>query len=237
MVKTTTATGSRKRATAKERREAIAEAERKALAESLPKWTRPEDGRHRIGYVRVSTDDQTNVRQIAAIVEAGVHPDDVFSDTASGRDQDRPGWKALWKDLQKDDILVVHSIDRLGRNLGELALTLEAIHKKEADLYVVQMPIDFRTPIGQFIFGQLASFAHFERIYSNERTKDGLRRAREAGRQGGRTARNTPERILHLHDELGATKGAEAAEMTRQGFLKAVKRARQDLEDRRREGG
>jgi hypothetical protein len=225
-MKTTTRKKSWHVRTRSAKREAILASERAALLAAMPKWKPAADERHRIGYARVSMDDQTNARQIAALVEAGVHPDDVYTDTASGKDMDRPGWEACWKDLRDGDILVVQSIDRLGRSLGQLALTLEAIHAKGADLHVTQFPIDLRSPIGRFMFGQLASFAEFERLYINERTLDGLKRARERGRFGGAKPKHSDEQILAWHDELGGTGGAKAAGMSKSGFLKAVDRAK-----------
>lgn len=203
-------------------------AEKAILDAAIPLWTPHEDGRHRAGYARVSTDDQNNARQIAALVERHVHPWDIFTDTASGKNMDRPGWDACWKELQKDDVLVVQSIDRLGRSIGQLALTLEAIHERGADLFVIQLPIDFRSPIGRFMFGQMAAFAEFERLYIIERTTDGLKRARERGRVGGRTAQHSNDQILEWFDKLGGTHGARAADMSKSGFLKAVERAKRE---------
>jgi DNA invertase Pin-like site-specific DNA recombinase len=90
------------------------------LTSTVPNKPRVTDDPHMVGYARVSTHDQNLQRQVDELVKYGVHAHDIFSDKSSGKDMEREGWQACWKDLQEGDILVVHSLDRLARNLGEV---------------------------------------------------------------------------------------------------------------------
>ena len=193
-----------------------------------PKLPAPQ---YMVGYARVSMSDQTNRRQIAALIEAGVDEADIFTDVASGKDMKRPGWEACWKDLREGNLLVVHSIDRLGRNLGQLVTTLDELHKKGANLKVLSMDIDTRTPTGMLIFQMMASFAQFERALINERTADGLRRAREAGRKGGARTKNPDDAVIAAHAKYGVTQPAwRSLGMSKSGFIKAVARIKRERE-------
>lgn len=138
-----------------------------------------------VGYARVSMSDQTNQRQVDDLRRAGVHDDDIFRDTASGKSMNRPGWKALWRDVRKGDVVVVLSIDRLGRNLIEVIQTVEALEKRGVGLKVLSGTIDTTTPNGRLMLALVAAMAQWERELIVERTQHGLARARGRGRVGG----------------------------------------------------
>ena len=118
---------------------------------------------HMLGYARVSTSDQNNQRQIDDLIAFGVDRRDIWSDTASGRDMHRPGWESLWKDLRAGDLVVIHSIDRLGRDLVEVVQTVRALHLMGVNLKVLSMDIDTRTPTGMLMFQFVAAMAEWER--------------------------------------------------------------------------
>jgi DNA invertase Pin-like site-specific DNA recombinase len=140
---------------------------------------------HMVGYARVSMSDQKNQRQVDELVGYGVAADDIFSDTASGKNMKRPGWTDCWRNLQKGDLLVVVSLDRIGRDLLEVIRTVRDLRDKQVNLKVLNMDIDTRTPIGEFAFHIMAAFAHLERQLIVERTMHGLEKARERGVVGG----------------------------------------------------
>lgn len=144
------------------------------------------NGPQMIGYARVSMSDQTNRRQIDALVQFGVPEHNIYLDEASGRTMRRPGWQAAWKDLRPGDLLVVHAIDRLGRDIVEVVQTIRDLHEMGANLKVLSfMDIDTRTPQGKLIFTILAAMAQWERELIVERTKQGLEAARARGRFSG----------------------------------------------------
>ena len=102
-----------------------------------------------IGYARVSMSDQDNHRQIEALRAFGVAKEDIYTDKASGRNMKRPGWQACWQDLREGDLLVVQAIDRLGRDVSELFRVLRELHEKGANLKVLTMDLDTRSPAGR----------------------------------------------------------------------------------------
>lgn len=149
-----------------------------------------------MGYARVSMSDQDNLRQKDALIAYGVDPRDIFEDIASGRNMKRPGWHDCWRDLRAGDVLVIHAIDRLGRDLIEVSLVLRDIHAMAAELVVLnQLGLDTRTPTGRMIFSVLLALAQWERESIVERTRHGLAVARANGRVGGSKKRVTDEQI------------------------------------------
>ena len=94
------------------------------------------------GYIRVSSKDQNPDRQFAALKEYGISGKDIFLDTMSGKDFKRPQYQKLLKKLKKGDLLIIKSIDRLGRNYGEILEQWRKITKEiGADIQVVDMPL------------------------------------------------------------------------------------------------
>lgn len=188
---------------------------------------KPDDAPHMVGYARVSMSDQNNQRQIDEMVRFGVAAVDIFTDTASGKDMDRPGWRACWKDLREGDLLVIHSIDRLGRDLLEVVRTVRDLHDKGAELKVLSMDIDTRTPTGRLMLALLAAMAQWERELILERTMHGLQKARERGVIGGSKATFSHEEILAAAKERGVNQAGPALGMSKSGFKKALTRARE----------
>lgn len=142
---------------------------------------------HLIGYARVSTDDQRLDLQIAALTNAGVALEAIYTDKASGAaGKKRPGLVAAFKDLRQGDILVVWKLDRLGRNLAELIQTINRAREKGANFRCLTQQIDTTTPMGVLIFHIFGAIAEFERELIRERTIAGLAVAAAQGRKGGR---------------------------------------------------
>lgn len=165
------------------------------LSSTVPDKIHDEDAPHHVGYARVSTKEQSLQRQVDELVKYGVGAVDIFSDMMSGKDMDRPGWHACWKDLQPGDVLVVHSLDRLGRNLEEVIRIEREIREKGCTLKVLAQDINTGTPAGRLIFHILLTVAQFEREWSLERTMHGLKKARERGVMGGSVQQYTDDQI------------------------------------------
>lgn len=157
------------------------------------------------GYARVSTEDQNLALQIDALLGHGVDQTRVFSDKASGATlMRRPGLAAAIKALREGDVLVVWKLDRLGRNLEELILTVRRIQEKKAHFRCLTQPIDTSTPMGTLIFHIFGAMAQFERELGRERTLAGLAAARARGRVGGRRPVLTDERRAKATEMLAA---------------------------------
>jgi DNA invertase Pin-like site-specific DNA recombinase len=144
-----------------------------------------------IGYVRISKSDgsQTLAPQRDALLAAGVAPERIYQDLASGRHDARPGLLACLKALQPGNTLVLWKLDRLGRDLRHLVSTAEDLRVRGIGLKVLAgagAQIDTTTANGRLAFGIFAAFAEFERELIAERTRAGLAAARARGRLGGR---------------------------------------------------
>jgi DNA invertase Pin-like site-specific DNA recombinase len=179
------------------------------VAKTAVKWKRPKDGQMMLGYARVSTNDQNNQRQVDELVKYGVAPEDIFQDKQSGKTLDRAAWKACFRDLQKGDLLVIYSLDRLGRNLGDLIEVEKQLFEKGVRLKVIAQDIDTTNASGRMIFHILGALAQWEREWNWERTKHGLDSARERGRIGGQASDYTDEEIREaLKKSGGSDRGA-----------------------------
>lgn len=144
-----------------------------------------------IGYARISKADgsQSLDLQRDALAAAGVAPERIYEDRASGARDDRPGLEACLQALRDGDVLVIWKLDRLGRTLTHLVGTVQALAERGIGLRVLNgqgAEIDTTTPGGRLIFGLFATLAEFERDLIRERTLAGLAAARARGRRGGR---------------------------------------------------
>jgi DNA invertase Pin-like site-specific DNA recombinase len=144
-----------------------------------------------IGYARVSKADGSQVLDLQrdALAAAGVAPERIYEDLASGRRDERPGLNACLRALQPGNTLVLWKLDRLGRDLKHLVNTVDALRARNVGLKVLAgagAQIDTTTANGRLFFGIFAALAEFERELIVERTRAGLAAARARGRGGGR---------------------------------------------------
>src|ERR1700730_322800 len=152
-----------------------------------------------LGYIRISKSDgsQSLDLQRDALLAAGVAPDRIYEDLASGRHDTRPGLEACLKALRQEDTLVVWKLDLLGRNLRHLVTLVKTLHQREVELKVVTgqgAQVDTTTANGRLVFGIFAALAEFEAELIRERTRAGLAVARARGRQGGRPPEKKKEK-------------------------------------------
>jgi len=153
-----------------------------------------------IGYMRVSKADGSQVLDLQrdALLAAGVNERHLYSDAASGKQDDRPGLAACLQALRDGDTLVVWKLDRLGRSLRHLVNVVHDLTSRGIGLKVLTgqgAAIDTTTPAGKLVFGIFASLAEFERDLISERTRAGLASARARGRRGGRRPKMTPAKL------------------------------------------
>ena len=163
----------------------------------------------RIGYARVSTDDQRLDLQLDALRAAGCRR--IFEDHASGAKDTRPGLAAALDYLRDGDTLIVWRLDRLGRSVRHLVTTLADLERRGVGFVSLSDAIDTATPVGRLTFHVLAGLAQFERDLIRERTMAGLAAARVRGRKGGRPAALSElehARLRSLHN-----RGVTAAEL------------------------
>jgi DNA invertase Pin-like site-specific DNA recombinase len=168
---------------------------------------RPKNGRLQhtppgllIGYMRVSKADGSQVLDLQrdALLATGISEQHLYSDTESGKKDDRPGLAACLQALRKGDTLVVWKLDRLGRSLRHLVNVVHDLTSRGVGLKVLTgqgAAIDTTTPAGKLVFGIFASLAEFERDLISERTRAGLAAARARGRKGGRKPKMTSAKL------------------------------------------
>ena len=154
-----------------------------------------------IGYARVSTADQNPDHQIDALTRAGVDPDDISLDRASGAKASRPELnKALASANRRGDQLVITRLDRLGRSVLHLVTLGAALQEGGVGLRVLEQGIDTTTAEGRAMFGMLSVLAELQRELIIANTRDGLNAARARGRKGGRKPKLTPEQARHAQE-------------------------------------
>lgn len=157
----------------------------------------------RIGYARVSTDEQNLDLQIQALERAGCNH--VYTDSGiSGRTQRRPGLDRTLKALKPGDKLIVWRLDRLGRSLVHLVQLLEDLGRREVRFKSLCEYIDTGSSGGRLVFHMMAALAEFERTLISERTRAGMAAARAQGRHMGRRPSLDHDQCLQAQGYLDA---------------------------------
>lgn len=172
-------------------------------------------------YVRVSSKDQNEERQLVALRDAGVDKKDIFVDKQSGKDFDRPAYKRLIKKLKPDDTLLIKSIDRLGRNYSDIIEQWKIITKnKRVKIQVLDMPILSQvdndltgTLIADIVLQLLSYVAQTERDFIRQRQAEGIAAAIARGVKFGRAPIERPALFPALRDKWlsGKISAREAA--------------------------
>ena len=191
------------------------------------------------GYVRVSSRDQHEERQIIAMHEFGIEDKLIYLDKQSGKDFDRPQYSKLMRKLKNGDTLVIKSIDRLGRNYDEILVQWRIITKqKRAAIVVLDMPLlDTRqnrdltgTLIADIVLQLLSYVAQTEREFIKQRQKEGIESAKKRGKHLGRPQLSVPENwdetiILWQSGEITANEAMRRTGVKRTSFYKLAKDA------------
>ena len=138
----------------------------------------------KIGYARISTQDQNLELQIDDLQKAGCEM--IFQEKVSGKNRDRPELQVLISKLRKGDIVIVWKLDRLGRSIRDLIDLVSSFRELGVEFVSLKDSIDTSTATGRFTFNVFASLAEFEREIIRERTMAGLAAAKARGRTGGR---------------------------------------------------
>jgi len=169
-------------------------------------------GGKRIGYVRVSTLDQNESRQLE-----GVQLDKRFVEKASGKDTKRPQLQAALDYLRDGDVLVVHSMDRLARNLDDLRKIVLGLTGRGVVVEFAKEHLTFTSEdnaMSKLLLSVMGAFAEFERSLIRERQREGIAVAKKAGVYKGRKPSLTPERITQLRARVAA--GEKKAALARE---------------------
>ena len=138
----------------------------------------------KIGYVRVSTEEQNTARQEIMLRELGV--DELFVDRASGKNADRPELRSMMEYVRRGDTVIVESISRFARNTRDLLDLVERLTKKQVEFVSRKEAIDTTTPTGKFMLTVFVAIAELEREYILQRQREGIAIAKAEGKYTGR---------------------------------------------------
>lgn len=189
-------------------------------------------------YIRIPTKEQHENRQKIAILKYGVSPERIILDRQSGKDFDRPGYRALVERLQPEDTLVIKSIDRLGRNYSDILEQWRIITKeKQAAVVVLDMPLlcsrndrnDLTdTLIADIVLQLLSYVAETERTFIRQRQAEGIAAARARGQRFGRPKMQRPAefealKVRYEEGDISARKAAKILGISHASFLKWIK--------------
>ena len=198
-------------------------------------------------YVRVSSKDQNPERQLVAMRELSVSEQNIYLDKETGKDFKRPAYHAMLRQISRGDLIIIKSIDRLGRNYEEIKLQWEYITKEVgADIRVLDMPLldtatDKRDLTGVFIADMvlqiLAYVAETERVFIKQRQAEGIRAAKEKGVRFGRKRMEMPEGFEDCYREwknggLSIRKAAEMLQMSPATFYRRCQECLSEEENR-----
>ena len=176
------------------------------------------------GYIRVSTREQNEDRQILALKELSIPEKNLFIDKQSGKDFERPQYRKMVRKLKKDDLLYIKSIDRLGRNYSEILEQWRILTKgKGIDIVVLDMPLlDTRrgkdlmgTFLSDIVLQVLSFVAENERTNIRQRQAEGIAAAKARGVRFGRPPAPLPDNFHHLYQQKknGKITGTTAAKL------------------------
>jgi DNA invertase Pin-like site-specific DNA recombinase len=168
-------------------------------------------GGKRVGYIRVSSIDQNTVRQLD-----GIDVDKTYTDKASGADTNRPQLRAALDYVRDGDVLVVHSMDRLARNIGHLLQIVEELNQRGVVVEFVKEHLTFTgddSPISKLMLTVMGGVAEFERAMIRERQREGIAKAKQAGKYRGRKSTMTSAQLQAIREQVAA--GANKAALAR----------------------
>ncbi|WP_456318522.1 recombinase family protein [Priestia megaterium] len=191
----------------------------------------------RFGYIRVSSRDQNEGRQLQSMQEVGISSRDIFIDKQSGKNFNREQYQLLKRMIRKGDILYIHSLDRFGRNKEEILQEWNAITKEiEADIVVLDMPLldttQYKDSLGTFIADlvlQILSWmAQEERDRIRKRQREGIDVALTKGISFGRPKAQVSEEFIGVYNrwkekEITAVQAMKEANVKKTTFYKLVK--------------
>lgn len=180
----------------------------------------------KIGYVRVSTEEQNTARQEIMLRELGV--DELFVDRASGKNADRPELNRMMNFVRRGDTVIVESISRFARNTRDLLDLVERLTEKQVEFVSRKEAIDTTTPTGKFMLTVFAAVAELEREYILQRQREGIAIAKQQGKYRGRPPKVYPdfERIAARWQkgEITAVQAMKQLGMSKTRFYERVKR-------------
>ena len=185
----------------------------------------------KIGYIRVSTQEQNTIRQEVLMQDLGV--DEVYIDHMSGKNTNRPELRRMMEYVRRGDTVIVSEISRFARNTRDLLELVERLTEKGVEFVSKKEAIDTTTPTGKFMLTIFGAVSELEREYILQRQREGIAIAKEQGKYTGRKATKPPEfdRVVAQwrKGEITAAEAMRTLHMSKTTFYRKVK---QDVEVR-----
>jgi len=171
-----------------------------------------------VAYVRVSTVEQNEERQIEALKNFNI--EQIFTEKVSGKDTNRPKLKELLNWIRSGDVIYTESFSRIARNTRDLLDIVEAVEKKGAVIKSLKENLDTSTPTGKMMLTVIGAMATFERDIMLERQREGIALAKKQGKYKGRNKKEKPvewENLLALYNtrKITAVELAERCKVSR----------------------
>ena len=178
----------------------------------------------KIGYIRVSTQEQNTIRQEVLMKSLGV--DEVYIDRMSGKNTNRPELQRMMEYVRRGDTVIVESISRFARNTRDLLELVERLTAKGVEFISKREAIDTTTPTGKFMLTIFGAVAELEREYILQRQREGIAIAKEQGKYTGRKAKQSPdfERVVAQwrSGEITAVEAMRTLKMSKTTFYRRV---------------
>lgn len=189
----------------------------------------------RVGYVRVSTVEQNEERQIKDLEENG-KVEKIFIDKLSGKDTNRPQFKLMIDFLREGDVLVISEYSRLARSTKDLLDTIQTLENKGVQVMSLKERLDTGTPQGRLMLTVFAGICEFERELTLQRTREGVAIAKAKGLYKGRQPKKKPKNWNELYDaymhrQMTATKLAQECNVCRPVLYKWLREEREERID------
>lgn len=179
----------------------------------------------KIGYIRVSTQEQNTVRQEVLMQELGV--DEVYIDRMSGKNTSRPELQKMMEYVRHGDTVIVESISRFARNTRDLLDLVERLTEKGVEFVSKKEAIDTTTPAGKFMLTIFGAVAELERDYILQRQKEGIAIAKQQGKYTGRKPLDNPDfdkiTARWRKGEITATRAMRELKIGKSTFYRKVK--------------
>ena len=179
----------------------------------------------KIGYIRVSTQEQNTIRQEVMMEQLGV--EELYIDKASGKNTDRPELKKMMAYVRRGDPVIVESISRFARNTRDLLNLMEQLSAKGVEFVSKKEAIDTTTPTGKFMLTVFGAVAELEREYILQRQREGIEIAKQQGKYRGRKPLSPPgfqETVARWkRGELTAAEACRRLGMSKATFYRKVK--------------
>ena len=188
----------------------------------------------RIGYIRVSTVDQNTERQLD-----GIELDKTFTDKASGKDTNRPELELMMSFVRSGDTVIVHSMDRLARNLDDLRRIVQALTGKGVHIEFIKEHLTFTgedSPMAKLMLSVMGAIHEFDRTLIKERQREGIVLAKKRGAFKGRKKSLSQAAVSEIHQRIKAgmskSQVAREAGISRETLYKYLREAEGSLEER-----